>query len=231
MNFQKFNKIPRLSRDVVVTEKIDGTNAQVVIIEEQDLYQQCSDWEKSLQEERFHEFVENYSLALKRDIYGSSPRTLHLFAGSRNRWLNIKKDNHGFAKWVLANMTGLFQLGEGRHFGEFYGAGIQRTYGLSEKRFALFNVSRWANRNVPESMLEEKQEWCPECCEVVPFIYQGVFDTCKIDSIILDLKVKGSRAVPGFMKPEGIIILHCASNQLYKKTLDNDYKPKGCNAE
>ena len=27
MEFQEFNKIPRLSRDIIITEKIDGTNA------------------------------------------------------------------------------------------------------------------------------------------------------------------------------------------------------------
>lgn len=29
--FQEFPKIARLSRDIVITEKIDGTNAQVLV--------------------------------------------------------------------------------------------------------------------------------------------------------------------------------------------------------
>ena len=33
VQFAKFQKIPRLSREVVVTEKIDGTNAQVFVVE------------------------------------------------------------------------------------------------------------------------------------------------------------------------------------------------------
>ena len=37
MKFEKFDKIPRLSRDIVITEKIDGTNAQIYIINKQDL--------------------------------------------------------------------------------------------------------------------------------------------------------------------------------------------------
>lgn len=32
MKFQPFNKIPRLSRGCIITEKIDGTNASVIII-------------------------------------------------------------------------------------------------------------------------------------------------------------------------------------------------------
>ncbi len=34
MEFQDFPKIARLARDVIVTEKIDGTNAQVCIAED-----------------------------------------------------------------------------------------------------------------------------------------------------------------------------------------------------
>ena len=36
--FQTFNKIPRLSRDCVITEKLDGTNAQILITENKKLY-------------------------------------------------------------------------------------------------------------------------------------------------------------------------------------------------
>ena len=35
---QTFNKIPRLSRDCVITEKLDGTNAQILITENKKLY-------------------------------------------------------------------------------------------------------------------------------------------------------------------------------------------------
>ena len=31
----------------------------------------------------------------------------------------------------------------GRHFGEWWGSGIQRGYGLDEKTFSLFNAYRW----------------------------------------------------------------------------------------
>ena len=32
--FQPFPKIPRLSREIVITEKIDGTNAQILITDD-----------------------------------------------------------------------------------------------------------------------------------------------------------------------------------------------------
>lgn len=31
LEFVEFPKIPRLSRDIIVTEKIDGTNAQIYL--------------------------------------------------------------------------------------------------------------------------------------------------------------------------------------------------------
>jgi hypothetical protein len=56
----------------------------------------------------------------------------------------------------------LLTLGPGRHFGEWWGAGIQRRYGLTEKRFSLFNVTRWGEAR-------------PACCHVVPTLYRGPF--------------------------------------------------------
>ncbi len=64
-----------------------------------------------------------------------------MFIGSRTRWITAQDDNHGFARWVEGNKQELLKLGAGRHFGEWWGSGIQRGYGLQkgEKRFSLFN--------------------------------------------------------------------------------------------
>jgi hypothetical protein len=48
-----------------------------------------------------------------------------------------------------------------------------------------------------------------------------------VDDALLSLKVLGSKAVPGFMKPEGIIVYHTASKQNFKVLLENDDQPKG----
>lgn len=37
LEFQEFPKMARLSRDIIITEKIDGTNAQLLITEAGDL--------------------------------------------------------------------------------------------------------------------------------------------------------------------------------------------------
>jgi hypothetical protein len=189
--FRGFNKIPRLSREIIITEKIDGTNGLIFIDENN-----------------------------------------NIFAGSRSRFLwgsiqdEIHNDNHAFAQWVKVNKEELLKLGKGYHYGEWWGKGIQRGYNLQEKRFSLFNVGRWIkDRIIP---LKEKQEYCPECCYVVPILYEGMFDTEMIQAILDALRIGGSRAVApdSFMKPEGIIIYHKAGNYYFKKTIENDEKGK-----
>lgn len=172
--FRAFSKIPRFSRDIIITEKLDGTNGCVHITE--DMYQ--------------------------------------VLAGSRNRWLTAEHDNYGFYAWVAANTEELKKLGPGTHYGEWWGAGIQRKYGMKEKRFSLFNVSRWNAENVPS------------CCSVVPVLYEGPFLPGVVEGTLESLKYKGSKAAPGFMNPEGLIIFHTAANQMFKKTIVDDEKAK-----
>jgi len=218
MEFQKFDKIPRLSRDIVITEKIDGTNAQIYIVEFDNLREVMGDGYST-------DWLEKYLIKMERNP--DEDKYYYIFAGSRTRWLDItsKGDNFGFAKWVQANAEQLLGLGEGRHYGEWYGRGIQRGYGLDEKRFALFNTGRWLSSDTPIEV-GDKRENCPECCDLVPILYKGLFNTKTIQDYIDILERVGSFAVPGFMKPEGLVIFHTASGQLFKKTVENDEKPK-----
>ncbi len=199
MEFQKFDKIPRLSRDIVITEKIDGTNAQIRI-------------EPIMKNTNMENDFKSREWAVIKDgnfLYGIVP-------GSRNKWISPKKDNYGFAKWVFDNSQELLTLGIGSHFGEWYGHGIQRNYGLTKKKLALFNVAKW-----------EDPEVRPKCCGIVPVLYRGEFDTAKIQIQLDLLENCGSRIVEGFKNPEGIVIYHTASGKLFKKTILNDEKPKG----
>lgn len=134
-----------------------------------------------------------------------------VMAGSRNRWLEPGDDNYGFAAWVEMHWEELLQLGPGHHFGEWWGKGIQRNYGMTERRFSLFNVAKWSDPNAR-----------PSVCHVVPVLYTGPFYTTMVDVIISALREKGSVAAPGFMDPEGIIIYHTAANYLFKKTVKGD---------
>ncbi|MDN8037438.1 RNA ligase family protein [Burkholderia vietnamiensis] len=196
MEFSPYPKTPRLKRDIVITEKIDGTNAQVVI-----------------KDVHVGDFPPNVIDYLSLD--GGVCRVL--LAGSRSRWITPGKetDNYGFAAWCRDNSEELFKLGEGQHFGEWYGQGIQRNYGLDHRRFALFNTARWGIHN-PNT---------PACCEVVPVLATCSMD--QIDTVLWGLQMNGSKAVPGFMNPEGVIAYHSASKQNFKVLLENDHLPKG----
>lgn len=178
--FVEFQKIPRLGRECIITEKLDGTNGVVSITEAGEMQ-----------------------------------------IGSRSRWITPQDDNYGFAKWCEANKAELLRLGPGRHFGEWWGQGIQRNYSLTEKRFSLFNVSRWSDDAVR-----------PACCHVVPVLAREMFDAPGLAHRVLkELREGGSVAAPGFMKPEGIIIFHVAANLLFKKTIEKDEDWKGKSRE
>lgn len=186
-----FPKIARWSRDIIITEKLDGTNAQIYVAE-----------------------------------------SGQVFAGSRNRWLAPESDNFGFARWVKEHEAELREgLGPGRHFGEWWGLGIQRGYGLREKRFSLFNVHRWTDSQyVSEGRsLGLGREQAPALVSVVPVIYYGPLTVETYDPVytaLEHLRQQGSQAVPGFMRPEGIVIYHTTSRTSFKKTLENDEKGK-----
>lgn len=179
--FQPFPKLARLSRGCVITEKLDGTNAAVVITES------------------------------VGDIYTN----LIVEAQSRTRMITPGKttDNYGFAAWVKENEEELKKLGPGYHYGEWYGKGIQRGYGLTERRFALFDTSRW-----PAARPR------PACVDVVPVLHDGEFCTNTIIHTMGMLRANGSVAVPGFYDPEGIVIYHSASRCSFKKTYDDKHK-------
>lgn len=220
--FREFPKIARLFRSVIVTEKIDGTNASVEIVPAVDVPAIGID--------------PSYVIATHED--GSI-----MLAGSRTRYVVPANDNYGWAAWVKAHAAELWALGPGQHFGEWWGQGIQRKYGLTEKRFSLFNVGRWHDVHGTNPPTESKR-WdpktqtlsvtsteAPACCYVVPVLSTlDRLDTAAIDFILSDLRANGSKAAPGFMQPEGIVAYHEASKTLFKATCERDQEPKGKSA-
>ena len=155
--------------------------------------------------------------------------------GRRTGYCTIQNDNYGFAAWANERKDELMKLGVGTHFGEWWGGGIQRGYGLpkGEKRFSLFNVIRWCTagetpKRIPtgDPRIEKYQDVLPACCGLVPVLYRGVFTTDACDSALWDLRDLGSVASPGFMDPEGIVVFHIAGSVGFKKTIHNDDQPK-----
>ena len=73
-----------------------------------------------------------------------------------------------------------------------------------------------------------KQEALPECCELVPVVYEGIFNTETINHQCLEtLKSVGSMAAPGFKNPEGVVVHHVPSGVSFKVTLEKDGERKG----
>jgi hypothetical protein len=192
--FEKFSKIPRLNKEVVITEKLDGTNAQINIVHVHQADQGTVDAAAA------HPTTLGF--------WGNGSDIQVMMAGSRNRYLTLDDDNFGFAHWVEENAVELFKFGPGRHFGEWWGQGIQRTYGLEEKRFSMFNP-RWADQG-------------PDCVSTVPVLLTSGDISSAAAYGMSKLATEGSHAAPGFMNPEGIIVYHSGSRQLFKQTFEYD---------
>lgn len=166
MEFIKWPKIPRLENEVFhISEKIDGTNACIVITDKGEVGAQ-----------------------------------------SRTRLITPKDDNYGFANWVDFNSAQLLEeLGPGHHFGEWWGQGIQRGYDLKEKRFSLFNPTKHS-----------------DICFNVPIVsstnQENLYKT--LEQEVFYLRTKGSHAVPGYMKPEGLVVYGEQSHVYWKVILD-----------
>lgn len=185
--FQAFPKIPRLNRPVEVTEKIDGSNACVIVSDE------------------------------------------GVFAQSRKRIITPGKstDNFGFAAWVEQHADLLRQfLGNGYHYGEWFGRGIQRGYGMDDRKFALFNPSRY------QRLWEIEDDGCSyELVDAglmtvpilgyLPTLLGGV----GLDIILEDLREQGSSVASS--PAEGVVLFHSSSRQVFKVLLEDDDIPKG----
>lgn len=183
VEFRGYPKTPRLYRECVVTEKIDGSSCAVVVTEGGDVYAQ-----------------------------------------SRNRLLDWEAgvDNFEFARWVHDNADALVELlGVGYHYGEWWGYKINRGYGLSagDRRFSLFDTDRYGD------VVEEF--WAVEGLGLVPVLGRGVFGDSIVQDSLRRLRREGSKAVEGYLRPEGVIVTHIAGRQRFKVLLEGDDTPKG----
>lgn len=182
--YPEWGKTPRLNdyaKQMLITEKIDGTNALIQILpagEGLSTEGSCT------------------------NVAGFSVR-----AGSRTRWLEPGKgDNFGFAGWVYEHAHELVNLGLGKHYGEWWGQGIQRRYGLEHKRFSLF---RWFLTDPPPEV---------RGLDVVPVLYDGPIDLEQIEACRFMLSERGSVAAPGYNRPEGLVVW--ISGQRWKLVMD-----------
>lgn len=167
VEFQAWPKICRnILGDCVITEKMDGTNACVIIE--------------------------------GGEIVGVQ---------SRKRLITPEDDNYGFARYVHENKDIFLQLGDGRHFGEWVGIGIQKNpHEFPEKRFYLFNTRRWGDHNKP-----------PEGLYVVPVLYHGPYSLQVIDDVMNELTAESRAAM---YKAEGCVVYFPRLDTMEKHTFE-----------
>lgn len=197
MEFKAFPDIPRIDKILMtMTQKIHGTNAQILVFEERKYIGEVPDTTTA---EQLAEMYPGKRVELAPWATGTSnvmEVTVDVLAGSRSRWLTVEHDNYGFALFVHTNKEKIIDLlGVGRHDGEWAGPGINSGEGLKEKTFVLFNWWQFPpERPLPPQMM------------TVPVLYRGPLDTAKIQEVMDDLRTNGSKLVPGFMRPEGAVI-------------------------
>lgn len=206
VDFVGFPKIPRFNRIWVITEKIDGTNGQIHI----SYHPEC---EREYAPKGTYIFEGSILDSWNPEPYPYSD--VWVRAGSRNRWLTLNDDNYGFCLWVHENAENLAaDLPLGRHFGEWWGRGIQRGYGIDERRFSLF-----ADPGPTPRCLTSGLGFVPILDKV-----EGEFLNGAIDDAMSDLRTLGSSAAIGYGRPEGIVVKHEKSLTSFKVTLEGDAK-------
>jgi hypothetical protein len=211
-NYPAMPPTARLHRDWLITEKLNGTNGLIVV-------KDISTFTNDPEDPSTH-----WPVPLNFMVQGARTDGIGIWAGSKNQWLGPDGDNFGFGAWVKANADLLIDtLGEGQHRGEWWGSGIQTGYGLpkGEKRFSLFNTSRW------DAEMDELNA-LGIGLGVVPLL--AISDGHNLNRVVhawLDeLEKSGSVAAPGFMNAEGIVAFQPASQISFKATIKHDEIPK-----
>lgn len=202
MEFRNWGKTPRLFREVVITEKIDGTNCAVII-------------EKATKEGQGDAIsfvhVDDTTYAV-----GAQSKSRLIYPGKTT-------DNYHFAQWVEENAEQLVrELGVGHHFGEWWGKGIQKRYDVGYRTFSLFNTARHGDVSFSTGFLNGLAVGV----EPVPVLFEGQLSEEVVHEVARELLKNGSVAAPFAPNPEGVCIYHTQSKQIYKFTFDHNDKGK-----
>ena len=139
--------------------------------------------------------------------------------GSRNRYISFSDDNAGFANFFKDYEARFKDAAKDittdksyplRIYGEWFGRGIQRGYGLKDKFFMPFS-----------SFYSEKLIEYQVPNVITPNImYTGKFSMEVVDTCMQQLKLNGSGVVKDYKQPEGIVIFFPKYNFRLKETFD-----------
>lgn len=134
-----------------------------------------------------------------------------MFVGSRKRWVFPHDDNFGFALWANDNYEELLDIfgPNSTTYGEWWGRGIQRGYGLGVRNFSPF----WPI-SAPRTLSDGST------VETVPIIWRGDFSQVAVEMAIAQLRSYGSLAAPGFMQVEGVVVQFDHNRTRFKVVID-----------
>lgn len=199
-----FSKIPRLNRDIVITEKIDGTNGLVHVTETGEV---CAG-------------SRNRWITPEKDNFGFAKWV----DANAQELQKLGPGNH-YGEWWGQGIQDGYGLKEKRF--SLFNTGrwepiINTTSGMTHVPEGGYVSSGVFHRKAAE----DDHSITVACCHVVPILYDGVFSQAEIELTLRILCQHGSVAAPGYMKPEGIVVFHTTARQLFKITIEHDESPK-----
>jgi len=114
---------------------------------------------------------------------------------SRTKLLSIDDDNYGFFAWCAEHAAHIIDvLGDGRHYGEFCGPGINKNrHDLGQRAFFIFNT--FVYPTIPESAYIKK----------IDLIYTGKYSDLEIRKASFYINLRGMRF--GYC-PEGFVVFY-----------------------
>lgn len=194
--FEGMPKIPRLSRDCIITEKIDGTNA-LIVIEGRNIWGHF--YPSIMQAGSKKRYI-----TLEKDNFGFAA-----WVQEHREELRLLGPGYHRGEW----------WGKGIQRG--YGLDHRRFSLFNVHRWVKFidGPDPWFDGC-------KKRREPPACCHVIPVLYAGLFDIIAVDTYLKSLEMMGSCAAPGYKYPEGVVVYHQAGKYLFKKTIKNDGEPK-----
>lgn len=193
--FVSWGKTPRLHRQVVVTEKIDGVNGQLCVTNDGQLFVgNRHGWILPGDENDTYGFASWAYAHMDELVQGLGPGRHH------GEWFGRKIQRH-------YNMRT-------KSFALF------NTSRWKDDRVTI--PYPYISPQVVDTLLPGRTQ-VPACCTVVPVLsVMQSFDTELINDLLYQLSLDGSVIAPNFMTPEGVIVYHTVSHSLFKLTLHDD---------
>lgn len=207
--FEPFPKIPRLMKDIIITEKIDGTNAGILITEELDIHASSRKRWITPEDDNFGfaRWVEENAEDLVTDLGAG----MHF-----GEWWGSKIQRTYDQEVKRLSLFNVERWGEQQPSKDPRCEETHITSRKGERVCACKDYRPLKTFTTPN-------------LGVVPVLYQGslhiIENTFAPTSILGALRLEGSVAAPGFMNPEGIVVYFKAAHQPFKLTFDDG--PKG----